>query len=318
MPGSDLRRNGARFPGSKAPKGVSSRQCRKVRSGCGPAGQNGRLRQQQHQRHGHHQYQGQSGRQGCPRTAFPVGASCAVRLVRSMTSAVDRPKPAGGSRCLAVRHPAVSLRVEARAVRSHGMDAPRGPPTRSVTVTCSHSPSAETAADADPPDRVRTILSTVAESSPRASARAPARAPSSSRNWVTPAEAPASSMASSSRTAGRVTANSAVTAPREPVQPRGPAAGPHEPATAPRGPGARWPPEQLQAGGSRRCVRIERLATGAPEQLQARGSRRSIRSTADGAVADQHVPDGHVFGGPAARSAAGAPVTAEPTQCGSG
>lgn len=197
MPRNDFRSHRAGIPVSDAAQGIRPGQRSKIRGRSRPAGHNGRLGQQQQQRHGHDDYQSQSRGQDCAGSPFPT--------VRALPST---------RRQLAA---AVSLRVEARAVRVQGTEAPRGPPTRSVTVTLSHSPSVETTAEADAPERVRTTLCTVAESSPRANARAPARAPSSSRSWVAPAAAPARSMASSSRTAGSVTANSAVTAPCDPT-----------------------------------------------------------------------------------------------------
>lgn len=204
-------------------EGIRCGKGRQVRRRCRPAGQHGRLGQQQHDGHRRHDHQGQPCGQDRPRTALTT-------IVRS------RPPPARGDRAapfgiahhpaarlraeslraavpMLVPVPAVSLRVEARAVRVHGMDDPNGPGTRSVTVMLNHSPSAATDAAAEPPASVRTVRSTAAGSSPRASALAPALAPSSMRSCVIPAAAPASSMASNASTAGSATANSAVTAP---------------------------------------------------------------------------------------------------------
>ncbi len=96
----------------------------------------------------------------------------------------------------------------------HGTREPTGPPLRPDTVTLSHSPSALTAADTELPATCLTMPSTAPVSSPLASPLAPALAASSNLSWVRPAAEPASTIASSNNTAGKATANSAVTAPR--------------------------------------------------------------------------------------------------------
>lgn len=212
MPGSHLSGNHAGFTLGDAAQRVGSGECSEVRCGRRPAGQRGGLRQEQHRGHGKHDHHSESCCQNCARTPLAAGGHGSASSRREPSCHLP-PFPS-------VRLPAdsavgVSLRVEARAVSVHGMEEPKGPPTRSVTVRLNQPPSAATEAEAVPPARVLTVLSTAAGSSPLAKARAPARAPSSILSWVTPAAAPVRSSASKARTAGRVTANSAVTAPRE-------------------------------------------------------------------------------------------------------
>lgn len=249
MAGGHVRGDTARPTRGDAAKGIRCGEGRQIRSRGRPAGQHGRLRQQQHEGHGRHDHQCQSCGQDRPGTAFasitrsrpaadrgaipardcgmvPPGGMLQdpgwVALPHDVMPAFSdshhlAARPCAGPPTAPVPLPApvhaVSLRAAARAVSVQGMDAPNGPGTRSVTVTLNHSPSAATDAAAEPPASVLTVLSTAAGSSPRASALAPARAPSSMRSCVIPAAAPASSMAISASTAGSATANSAVTAP---------------------------------------------------------------------------------------------------------
>lgn len=230
VPCSDVGGNTAGLTRGDAAERIRCSKGRQVSSRCRPAGQHCRLGQHQHDGHGRHDHKGQPCGQDCARTAFAaVVPSRPAPAHGGVAPPGDRVAPSGigyhfspwpcvepprAPVPLLTPVPAVSLRIDARAVRVHGMDAPNGPGTRSVTVTLNHSPSAATDAAAEPPASTRTVRSTAAGSSPRASALAPALAPSSMRSCVIPAAAPASSMASKASTAGSATANSAVTAPR--------------------------------------------------------------------------------------------------------
>lgn len=245
VPGSHLCCHRAGFTVGDSPQRISSGKGGKVSGRSCPTGQHCRLGQEQHHGHHHHDHQCQARGQDSSGTPFtgillqpgprlvhpaphgspPAPARSPIRQwnigqastghVPSSRSAATPARSTSTSSTAGCSAVAVSLRVEARAVRVHGIEEPKGPPTRSVTVMLNQPPSAAIEADAVPPARVRTVLSTAAGSSPLARARAPARAPSSIRNCVTPAAAPARSMTSRATTAGRTTANSAVTAPRE-------------------------------------------------------------------------------------------------------
>ncbi len=229
--GCHLNSHRAGFAVCDAAQRVGSGKSGQVSGGGCPARQHGRLGQQQHHRHHHHDHQCKTcsqDRAGAPFTGVRRARLHPVRPALPPPPKVPRGNSVRGSaghlfplpsvRPLAWLAAADSLRVEARAVRVHGNEEPRGPATRSLTVMLNHPSSAATEAEAVPPARVLTVLWTLAGSSPLASARAPARAPSSIRSCVTPAAAPARSMASRVTTAGKVTANSAVTAPRDSFQ----------------------------------------------------------------------------------------------------
>lgn len=110
--------------------------------------------------------------------------------------------------------PGVSPRADAEALRVHGISEPNEPATAAEAVTVTQSPSLATPAVAPSPAMRLTMPCTSPVLSPRARPRAPALAASSNRSWVIPAAPAASKKANRKITAGRATANSAVTAPR--------------------------------------------------------------------------------------------------------
>ncbi len=188
----------ARLPGSKPPRGIcASKGCqvgRRCRPGCHHCG----LPQQEQTQHQRHDHRAQGQCEHGTGAAFVLDA------------------------CLRLHGVAASARADAEAFNVQGIIGPKAPPTGEEAVTVTHSPSSVSdEATLSPASRL-TIPSTEPESSPRADARAPALAASSSRSWVIPAAPPANRNARSNTTAGKATANSAVTAPlslscREPL-----------------------------------------------------------------------------------------------------
>ncbi len=174
----------------QAAGGIGSREGRKVGSRGRAGRQDPRLRQkEQTEQEGHH-HSTQGKRKHRPRSTLGTDT--------------DGSGPHGV---------AVSARAAAEAVRRHGINEPKAPPTGEEAVTVSHPPSSVTDDVTPSPASRLTAPSTEPMDSSRAAARAPALTASSSRNCVRPAAPPANRKASSSTTAGKATANSAVTAP---------------------------------------------------------------------------------------------------------